>query len=96
MASRKRNNIPGAAEQPLRSVKGRAKAGQYKVASKGKEAESYNEIIRSVVQEIRAAQADSGNYSRDLLSKSIDNILDRVVYEMDSREKSQEFTDAQL
>jgi len=80
----------------LRSVKARNKAGQYKVDSSSKEASSYNEIIRSVVEEIRAAQADSGNYSRDMLSKSIDNILDRVVYELDSRQDSQKFTDSQL
>lgn len=96
MASRKRTNTPGAAEQALRSVKNAAKAGSYKVSQKSKESQSYDEIVRSVVQEIRAAQADSGNYSRALLSQSIDNILDRVVYELDERESSQSFTDDQL
>lgn len=96
MASRKRTNTPGAAEQALRSVRNAAKAGQYKVSQKSKDSQSYDEIVRSVVQEIRAAQADSGNYSRALLSQSIDNILDRVVYELDERESSQSFTDDQL
>lgn len=96
MASRQRNNIPGASEQPLRAVKLKAKAGQYKVSGSAKDAQQYDDIIRSVVAEIRSAQSDSGNYSRDLLSKSIDNILDRVVYELNQRQKSQSFTDAQL
>lgn len=94
--SRMRNNVPRAADQPLRAVKARTKPGQYSLSTKSKEASAYNEIVKSVVTEVRAAQADAGDYSRDLLSTSIDNALDRIVFELSKREKSQKFTDQQL